>query len=110
MAKFVNFFQIKNGVDMLQIALSRVLEKHIPLSSNISRAILAYLPPKNSNFDKEFKALLLSTAFMRVSQPKNIKTDFIVFTPGVNFINFLRAAVHIRKFLGCFFSTYELCL
>jgi hypothetical protein len=78
------FFQIKTSADRLQMTLSQVIEKHFTISSNISRAIMAYLPPKNSHFEKEFKALLLSIAFMRVSQPKNIKTDFIIFTPESN--------------------------
>jgi hypothetical protein len=33
------------------------------------------------DYAKEFKALYLSIAVMRTTQPKNIKTDFIIFTP-----------------------------
>ena len=48
---------------------------------NVTRAIMAYLPPKMSGFEKQFKSLYLSIAVMRSYQTSNIKTDMLIFSP-----------------------------
>ena len=48
---------------------------------NITRAIMAYLPPEMTGYEKQFKALYLSIAVMRSHQTSNIKTDMLIFSP-----------------------------
>lgn len=52
-----------------------------PGKTNITRAIMAYLPPKMLGFTKQFKSLYLSIAVMRSNQTSNIKTDMLIFSP-----------------------------
>jgi hypothetical protein len=61
--------------------LEKLSQNNRSRKSNITRAVLAYLPPNMDGYAKEFKALYLSIAVMRTTQPENIKTDFIIFTP-----------------------------
>ncbi len=77
----MNCFQVKNDSKKVQDILKRVNETQSTPYLNVTRAVLAYLPPKMPHFVKEFKALFLSIANMRNTQPKNIKTDFIIFAP-----------------------------
>ena len=46
----------------------------------LTRGILVFLPTNNTRFDKEFKAMFLSIAIMRLNEPSHIKTDVIVAT------------------------------
>jgi hypothetical protein len=45
---------------------------------------MAFLPNNSNHFNAEFKHLYLSLAYVRSMQPKNIKTDFLIFTPPNN--------------------------
>ena len=77
----IYFFQIINGVSHITSILERLTPLNASSNTNVTRAVLAYLPPNMDNYVKEFRALYLSIAVMRTSQPENIKTDFIIFTP-----------------------------
>jgi hypothetical protein len=78
---FLNNFQIHKEVSDINTILEKLSSWNNSRNSNVTRAILAYLPPNMDDFVKEFKALYLSIAVMRTTQPENIKTDFIIFTP-----------------------------
>jgi hypothetical protein len=77
----LNNFQIHKEVSGIHKILEKLSFWNESGSSNVTRAILAYLPPNMDDYAKEFKALYLSIAVMRTTQPENIKTDFIIFTP-----------------------------
>ena len=77
----IKIFQIKNDAKKIENILDRGKETQVETYSNVTRVLLAYLPPKMPHFVKEFKAFFLSIAVMRNTQPKNIKTDFIIFAP-----------------------------
>jgi hypothetical protein len=48
------------------------------------------------DYAKEFKALYLSIAVMRTTQPENIKTNFIIFTP--------KESMGVPLSVGCVFE------
>ena len=86
-------FQIKIDVVHISNILKRLSQRNKSQNSNFTRAVLSYLPPNMDGFQKEFKALYLSVAVMRTSQPDNIKTDFIIFTP--------KESVGVALSVGC---------
>jgi hypothetical protein len=86
-----NFFQIKKHAAYIT-GLSEKLSPSTK-TSNVTRAVITYLPPNMDGYLKEFKALFLSVAVMRATQPETIKTDFVVFTP--------KESLDIPLSLGC---------
>ena len=74
-------FQITRKANDLKKVLEKLSSWNESRKSNITRAVLGYLPPNKDVYSKEFKTLYLSIAVMRTTQPENIKTDFIIFTP-----------------------------
>ncbi len=73
--------QLKSDVLAAKSELVQALSG-IPGSTppQVTRAIIAYLPPGMPKFVTELKWLLLSIGYMRSSQPGNFKTDLILFT------------------------------
>jgi hypothetical protein len=44
-----------------------------------TRAVVAYFDPKSDKYKTEIKAMSLSIAYMRLTQPAHIKTDIVIF-------------------------------
>ena len=89
----------------LQSALMNIASS---ASLNKSRAIMIYLPPNLPNFEREVKAMYLSIAVMRSTQPVHIKTDFVIFTSPDNF-NF-PLSLGCLKSLRTSFQDNESCI
>ena len=88
----VLFGNVKEANIAMQAALQATTDPRTS-NDNVSRAILVFLPANSTHFNKELKAMFLSIAIMRLSQPSHIKTDLIVGTPPSNF--------EFPKSLGC---------
>jgi hypothetical protein len=95
-------FQVINGVSHITSILERLSPLNKSGNTNVTRAVLAYLPPNMDNYVKEFRALYLSIAVMRTTQPENIKTDFIIFTP--------KEAIGVPLSIGCVNKLRLICL
>jgi hypothetical protein len=70
---------VQNSAKDIAAAIEHYSKLTISDNTNITRAIVAYLPPNMQNFEKEFKALYLSIAVMRLYQTSNIKIDVLIF-------------------------------
>ena len=84
---------VASANDELQGALSEISANPVAPDSEASRGVYVFLPGNSNHFNRELKSFYLSIAVMRTTQPANLKTDLVVFTPpsGMEFV----------KSLGC---------
>ena len=83
----------------LQLALTTSLITTESVPTQITRAIIVFLPLNMAHFNMQFKALLLSISVMRSSQPVHVRTDFFVGTPpgGMNYAKSVGCTEDIRN-------------
>ena len=82
--------QVQSANDELQRNLNHLSKNEV----NVTRGILVYIPIRDEKFLDELKWLYLSIGVMRISQPLNVKTDLLIFTPPAN-------VEKMSKDLGC---------
>lgn len=77
-----------------------------------TRAVVGYFDPKSDKYKTEIKAMSLSIAYMRLTQPAHIKTDIVLFAapPAYDYLFSIGCAMTQRKSFddkeGCIIVPY----
>jgi hypothetical protein len=102
--------ELKSEIKAAKAELDKALSK-VPASapSEVTRGIIAYLPPGLPHFVTELKWLFLSIGYMRTSQPENFKTDLILFT-GPEAVESVASEFKCRTSVRSTFKVPEGCI